>query len=269
MDNLEKQVTIKINADSTGFEKTLVKTHDQLVSGTAKVEDAYKSLGIKSDAAFNQMKANATAAVDFIKNKTLSSTEEITRAQAAAAAQIKTINEQQFGHQTNIINSLKANWIAASVAIASAMIVINKSWDLIKQGAEYDTQKSILDNLTRKYQTSAAAITEAMKNHRVVGSSGGGMVEIEINGLMEVLRCRIDPQLITQNDRELLEDLVVAAINQAISKGKQMHADAVRDLTGGLPLPGAFHEALAKFTGAEGEGSREREEGAEDEEEGI
>ena len=41
MDNLEKQVTIKINADSTGFEKTLVKTHDQLVSGTAKVEDAY------------------------------------------------------------------------------------------------------------------------------------------------------------------------------------------------------------------------------------
>jgi hypothetical protein len=45
--------------------------------------------------------------------------------------------------------------------------------------------------------------------------------------------------------------MVVAAVNQAISKGKQMHADAVRDLTGGLPLPEAFHDALAKFSGTE------------------
>jgi nucleoid-associated protein EbfC len=97
-------------------------------------------------------------------------------------------------------------------------------------------------------------ITEEMRKLRVTGTSGGGMVEIEVNGLMEVLRCRIDPQLVAQNDHELLEDLVVAAVNQAISKGKQMHADKVRDLTGGLPLPGAFQEALAKFSGTEGEG---------------
>ena len=96
-------------------------------------------------------------------------------------------------------------------------------------------------------------ITEEMRKRRVTGSAGGGMVEIEVNGLIEVLRCRIDPQLVTQNDRELLEDLITAAINQAIAKGKQMHADAVRDLTGGLPLPGGFHEALAKFTGTETE----------------
>ena len=108
-------------------------------------------------------------------------------------------------------------------------------------------------------------ITEEMRKRRVTGIAGGGMVEIEVNGLMEVLRCRIDPQLITQNDRELLEDLVVAAVNQAIAKGKQMHADKVRDLTGGLPLPGAFHEALAKFSGTEwkkrGERRGERGEG--------
>ena len=100
-------------------------------------------------------------------------------------------------------------------------------------------------------------ITEEMRKRRVTGSAGGGMVEIEVNGLMEVLRCRIDPQLIAQNDRELLEDLVVAAVNQAIAKGKQMHADAVRDLTGGLPLPGGFQEALAKFSGTESEDEEE------------
>jgi nucleoid-associated protein EbfC len=92
-------------------------------------------------------------------------------------------------------------------------------------------------------------ITEEMRKRRVTGAAGGGMVEVEVNGLMEVLRCTIDPQLVAQNDRELIEDLVVAAVNQAIGKGKQMHAESIRDLTGGLPLPGGFHEALAKFTG--------------------
>ena len=93
-------------------------------------------------------------------------------------------------------------------------------------------------------------ITEEMRKRRVTGAAGGGMVEIEVNGLMEVLRCRIDPQLIAGNDCELLEDLVTAAVNQAIAKGKQMHADTVRDLTGNLPLPDGFHEAMAKLTGS-------------------
>ncbi len=96
-------------------------------------------------------------------------------------------------------------------------------------------------------------LTEDMRKVRVTGTAGGGMVEIEVNGLMEALRCRIDPSLISQNDRELLEDLVTAAVNQAISKGKQIHADTVRDFTGGLPLPSGIQEALAKLTGTEGE----------------
>ena len=96
-------------------------------------------------------------------------------------------------------------------------------------------------------------ITEEMRKRHVTGSAGGGMVEIEVNGLMEVLHCRIEPQLVAQNDRELLEDLVMAAVNQAISKGKEMHAESIRDLTSGLPLPGGFREALEKFAGTEGE----------------
>jgi nucleoid-associated protein EbfC len=103
-------------------------------------------------------------------------------------------------------------------------------------------------------------LTEEMKKRHVTGAAGGGMVEIEVNGLMEVLHCRIDQQLFAQNDRELIEDLVVAAANQAVAKGKQMHAEAMRDITGGLPLPGGFHEALAKFTGMDMEGLIENEE---------
>ncbi len=92
-------------------------------------------------------------------------------------------------------------------------------------------------------------LTEEMKNRRAIGTAGGGMVEVELNGLLEVLRCRVDPQLFAQGDRELVEDLVVAAVNQAVTKAKQLHATAVKELTGGLQLPG-LQEALEKIAGA-------------------
>lgn len=89
-------------------------------------------------------------------------------------------------------------------------------------------------------------LTEQLRGRRVTGSSGGGMVEIEVNGLVEVLRCRIDPQLFAQQDRELLEDLVAAAANQAVAKAKQLHAETMQSLAGGLSFPG-LEQALGKF----------------------
>jgi DNA-binding YbaB/EbfC family protein len=93
-------------------------------------------------------------------------------------------------------------------------------------------------------------MTEKLKGRRATGSAGGGMVEIEVNGLMEVLRCSIDESLVAGGDRELLEDLVVAAMNQTILKGKQLHAEVLGELTGGMQLPG-LQEAMAKFMGME------------------
>ena len=88
---------------------------------------------------------------------------------------------------------------------------------------------------------------EKLKERRATGNAGGGMVEVEVNGLLEVLQCRIDEKLVAQGDRELIEDLVAAAVNQAVSKGKQLHAEAMQDLTGGLELPG-LQDMMAKIT---------------------
>jgi len=95
------------------------------------------------------------------------------------------------------------------------------------------------------------AMSEQLKTQRATGAAGGGMVEVEVNGLMEVLRCSIDESLIQGGDRELLEDLVTAAMNQTILKGKQLHAEVLGELTGGIQLPG-LQEAMAKFMGTEG-----------------
>jgi DNA-binding YbaB/EbfC family protein len=93
-------------------------------------------------------------------------------------------------------------------------------------------------------------ITEELKGRRVTGSSGGGLVEAEANGLGELLACRIDPSFFAQQDRELLEDLITAAVNQAQGKAKQLHAEALKGLTGGMDLPG-LDETLSRLTQGE------------------
>jgi DNA-binding YbaB/EbfC family protein len=89
-------------------------------------------------------------------------------------------------------------------------------------------------------------ITEELKTKRAEGTSGGGMVKVEVNGLGEVLACRIDPSLL--NDRELLEDLLPAAINQAVAKSKQLHAEALSAVTAGLDVPG-LGDMLSQLSG--------------------
>lgn len=81
-------------------------------------------------------------------------------------------------------------------------------------------------------------VQEELRAQRATGASGGGMVAVEVNGLGEVLSCRVDPSLLKEADRELLEDLLPAAINQAVAKSKELHAQAMRSMTEGLNLPG-------------------------------
>lgn len=104
----------------------------------------------------------------------------------------------------------------------------------------------------RQIEGRLASVGDELRSQRATGTAGGGMVEIEVNGLEEVLRCRIDPGLFAQGDRELIEDLVSAAANQAIARAKQLHAEAMKNLAGGFNLPG-LDDALAKLADAAGE----------------
>ena len=102
-------------------------------------------------------------------------------------------------------------------------------------------------------------LNDELRAQRATGTAGGGMVEIDVNGLVEVLDCRIDPALLAQNDAEMLEDLVVGAVNQAVSKAKQLHAESLKSMTGGIELPG-LEDAMGKFFGGSAPGSPSEEE---------
>jgi DNA-binding YbaB/EbfC family protein len=93
-------------------------------------------------------------------------------------------------------------------------------------------------------------LNERLRSERVTGSAGAGLIEVEMNGLGQVVRLRIDPTLVERQEREMIEDLVPAAVNDASQKAKQLYADAMKSLANGLQLPG-LDAAIAKLTGAE------------------
>ena len=91
-------------------------------------------------------------------------------------------------------------------------------------------------------------VGEELKARRVTGAAGGGMVEVEMNGAGEMLRIKIDPSLVVDGDVEMLEELIPAAVNNAQEKARELHAQAMQDVTNGMDMPG-IDEALSKLTG--------------------
>lgn len=73
---------------------------------------------------------------------------------------------------------------------------------------------------------------------RCEGQAGGGMVTVEVNGQMKVLNCRIDPALVQSGDREMIEELVCSATNQALEKIREAQMNEMQQLTGGMNIPG-------------------------------
>jgi len=83
-----------------------------------------------------------------------------------------------------------------------------------------------------------AQLQEEMAGKTVEASSGGGMVNVVINGKQEIMSIRIDPEVVNREDIEMLQDLIVAAVNEAIRKSQEMMTEEMKKITGGLDIPG-------------------------------
>lgn len=79
---------------------------------------------------------------------------------------------------------------------------------------------------------------EELAEKRVEASSGGGMVKVVANGKQEILEIKIDPEVVNKDDVEMLEELVLAAVNQAKEKASDLQMEGLSGLTGGLKIPG-------------------------------
>jgi len=85
-----------------------------------------------------------------------------------------------------------------------------------------------------------AKLQEEAATKTVTGTAGGGMVSVTANGGMEIVSIVINPEAVKGGDVDMLQDLVLAASNDALKKARQMMADQMKSVTGGMNLPGLF-----------------------------
>jgi len=90
----------------------------------------------------------------------------------------------------------------------------------------------------KELQAKLVKAQEELSHTTLEASSGGGAVKVTINGKQEVQSVKISPEVINPDDVELLEDLVLTAVNEAINKSQEVAAEHLGGLTGGLKIPG-------------------------------
>jgi len=100
-----------------------------------------------------------------------------------------------------------------------------------------------LGDLMKKAQemkVSMDRLQEELASREVEAGAGGGMVNVRATGAQEIASIDIDPSVIDPEEKEMLQDLVQAAVNEALRKSKEMMQEEMGKITGGLPVPDIF-----------------------------
>ena len=92
----------------------------------------------------------------------------------------------------------------------------------------------------QKMQEDMAAKQEELEGREYEVAAGGGVVNVKINGKKEILFVKIDPEVVDPDDVETLEDLIVAAMNEAISTVEKTYSEEMSKITGAMSIPGMF-----------------------------
>jgi DNA-binding YbaB/EbfC family protein len=95
-----------------------------------------------------------------------------------------------------------------------------------------------LQKMQQELQERMAKMDEELAKQTIEASAGGGAVKVKFNGKQELLSIKISPEAVDPEDIEMLEDLVLAAVNAGIAKSKELGQNNMSQLTGGMKIPG-------------------------------
>jgi DNA-binding YbaB/EbfC family protein len=90
----------------------------------------------------------------------------------------------------------------------------------------------------QKLQARMAALQDELASKTVEATAGGGMVSVVINGKHEIISLKIDPEVVDRQEIEMLQDLIIAAVNDGIRRAQQILSEEMKKLTGGMAIPG-------------------------------
>lgn len=103
-------------------------------------------------------------------------------------------------------------------------------------GGNKDMQRMMME--AQKMQAKLAEAQDGLGELTVEGTSGGGMVKVKVSGDMELKELVIDPEAVDPDDVEMLQDMIVAAVNEGLRAAQEMADSRISSVTGGLNIPG-------------------------------
>ena len=106
-----------------------------------------------------------------------------------------------------------------------------------------DKMQKGIGNMMKQAQQIQSKIQDIQKelaNKKVEAESGGGMVKVVANGKGEILSIQIEKELIKQDDKDILEDLILVAVNEGLRRSQELNTAELSKVTGGLKIPGLF-----------------------------
>lgn len=92
----------------------------------------------------------------------------------------------------------------------------------------------------QKMQADMAKLQEELVNRTVEASAGGGMVKVVANGKQQVMSIQINPEAVDPEDVDMLQDMIMAAVNEALRQSQEMVSQEMSKITGGVNIPGLF-----------------------------
>lgn len=244
----------ELDLDPSRYTKAQQQLLRDATSTTLNIEQNFRKMGIKSSAEFDLMRAKIQNSYEMIRNSAQATANDILRAEQAKNAQIARLDDMQYGRQLSHIEMLKKSWLSAAVAIGAAMYAAGRAWDLAKAGADYTEQKGILDNLARKYDSTADSIVRSMRKASEEMIADVDLMSIATAGLAKGLSpdqlinladaARILGDTVGQTATEALKNLT-EALETGRTRGLKTYLGTALD------LEAAFGELVNKMTEAE------------------
>lgn len=94
-----------------------------------------------------------------------------------------------------------------------------------------------IQKMSKDLQAGMETMKDQLADKIVEGAAGGGVVAVKVNGNQELVEIKIKPEAVDPSDIEMLQDLILAAVNQGITKSKDLQQESINQLTGGMKLP--------------------------------
>ncbi len=164
-------IFVELSLDDKVYKQRLSDTLTSTQTTAKGIETSWRALGVKNDQTYDAQRRAYENAMTLIKNSTTSTAQDIIRAEQAKSEKIKQLNEQQFGKQTSLLETLKSNWIATAAVVGAAYVAAQKAWNVAEQASRYEQSREAFHSMATSMGKDATVEFEKIRK------ASGGLID--------------------------------------------------------------------------------------------